>query len=165
MACLPGRRAGRGPLRRALAFLVAAMLAAAPAGPQQITGSLSSGEFDGNDPAWRRFAQTTSAPTTAGTTATEHEDSASELNRKLTNPVSDIWSLQNQFNNFKLEEFQGRMPCQPCGNPDETPAALPATLLPPVLPQHRVDLPLHGLQVEGGRILHRRILERRAAIS
>jgi hypothetical protein len=79
------------------------MLAAAPAGAQQITGSLSSGEFDGNDLAWRLFAQTTVAPTTAGTTATEHEDSASELNRKLTNPVSDIWSLANQFNKFKLE--------------------------------------------------------------
>jgi len=28
--------------------------------------------------------------------------SASELNRKLTNPVSDIWSIQSQFNNFEL---------------------------------------------------------------
>ena len=28
---------------------------------------------------------------------------ARELNRKLTNPVSTIWSLSNQFNNFKLE--------------------------------------------------------------
>ena len=31
------------------------------------------------------------------------EESASELNRKLTNPVSTLWSLSNQFNNFKLE--------------------------------------------------------------
>ena len=30
------------------------------------------------------------------------EESASELNRKLTNPVSDIWSISNQFNNFEL---------------------------------------------------------------
>ena len=30
------------------------------------------------------------------------EESASELNRKLTNPVSDIWSIANQFNNFEL---------------------------------------------------------------
>src|SRR5215471_14165750 len=30
------------------------------------------------------------------------EPSASELNRKLTNPVSDIWSIQSQFNNFEL---------------------------------------------------------------
>src|SRR5262245_19428580 len=29
-------------------------------------------------------------------------ESASELNRKLTNPVSDIWSIQSQFNNFEL---------------------------------------------------------------
>ena len=28
--------------------------------------------------------------------------SASELNRKLTNPVSDIWSIESQFNNFEL---------------------------------------------------------------
>src|SRR5215510_9533455 len=28
------------------------------------------------------------------------EESASELNRKLTNPLSDIWSIQSQFNNF-----------------------------------------------------------------
>jgi len=30
------------------------------------------------------------------------ELSASELNRKLTNPVSDIWSIANQFNNYEL---------------------------------------------------------------
>jgi len=30
------------------------------------------------------------------------EESASELNRKLTNPVSSIWSIQSQFNNFEL---------------------------------------------------------------
>jgi hypothetical protein len=29
-------------------------------------------------------------------------ESASELNRKLTNPVSSIWSIQSQFNNFEL---------------------------------------------------------------
>src|SRR5262249_47102425 len=33
----------------------------------------------------------------------DSEASASELNRKLTNPVSSIWSLSNQFNTFKLE--------------------------------------------------------------
>lgn len=32
--------------------------------------------------------------------------SASELNRKLTNPVSDIWSISNQFNNFELNNSQ-----------------------------------------------------------
>jgi hypothetical protein len=30
------------------------------------------------------------------------ESSASELNRQLTNPVSSIWSISNQFNNFEL---------------------------------------------------------------
>lgn len=30
------------------------------------------------------------------------EPSASELNEKLTNPVSDLWSIGNQFNNFEL---------------------------------------------------------------
>jgi hypothetical protein len=32
----------------------------------------------------------------------EGEESASELNRQLTNPVSSIWSIANQFNNFEL---------------------------------------------------------------
>src|SRR4029077_11412214 len=30
------------------------------------------------------------------------EPSASELNRELSNPVSSIWSIANQFNNFEL---------------------------------------------------------------
>ena len=30
------------------------------------------------------------------------EPSASELNRQLTNPVSSLWSIANQFNNFEL---------------------------------------------------------------
>ena len=34
------------------------------------------------------------------------EESASELNRKLTNPVSSIWSISNQFNNFELNNGQ-----------------------------------------------------------
>jgi hypothetical protein len=34
------------------------------------------------------------------------EESASELNRKLTNPVSSIWSIQSQFNNFELNNGQ-----------------------------------------------------------
>ena len=36
------------------------------------------------------------------TEASNEEESASELNRKLTNPVSSIWSISNQFNNFEL---------------------------------------------------------------
>jgi hypothetical protein len=36
-------------------------------------------------------------------TATSNgESSASDLNRELTNPVSSIWSIANQFNNFEL---------------------------------------------------------------
>jgi hypothetical protein len=30
------------------------------------------------------------------------EPSASELNRQLANPVSSVWSISNQFNNFEL---------------------------------------------------------------
>src|SRR6516162_11429743 len=41
-----------------------------------------------------------------GTSTDEGEESASELNRKLTNPVSDIWSISNQFNNFELNNGQ-----------------------------------------------------------
>ena len=33
-------------------------------------------------------------------------ESASELNRKLTNPVSSIWSIANQFNNYELNNGQ-----------------------------------------------------------
>src|SRR5262249_56398357 len=33
-------------------------------------------------------------------------ESASELNRKLTNPVSSIWSISNQFNNYELNNGQ-----------------------------------------------------------
>jgi hypothetical protein len=36
----------------------------------------------------------------------EGEESASELNRKLTNPVSSIWSISNQFNNIELNNGQ-----------------------------------------------------------
>jgi hypothetical protein len=35
----------------------------------------------------------------AVTESSDGEESASELNRKLTNPVSSIWSIANQFNN------------------------------------------------------------------
>lgn len=34
--------------------------------------------------------------------SSDGEESASELNRKLTNPVSSIWSISNQFNDFEL---------------------------------------------------------------
>ena len=38
----------------------------------------------------------------AVTESSAAEPSASELNRQLTNPVSSIWSIANQFNNFEL---------------------------------------------------------------
>lgn len=34
------------------------------------------------------------------------EQSASELNRQLANPVSSVWSIANQFNNFELNNGQ-----------------------------------------------------------
>ena len=62
-----------------------------------------SSDFQVDDPATRLLAQAAGAPASAGVTAAEHGgESASELNLKLTNPVSDLWSLSNQFNNFKL---------------------------------------------------------------
>jgi len=42
----------------------------------------------------------------AVTESSSGEESASELNRKLTNPVSSIWSISNQFNNFELNNGQ-----------------------------------------------------------
>ena len=42
----------------------------------------------------------------AVTEASDGDESASELNRKLTNPVSSIWSISNQFNNFELNNGQ-----------------------------------------------------------
>ena len=39
--------------------------------------------------------------------STEDADkSSSELNRELTNPVSSLWSISNQFNNFELNNGQ-----------------------------------------------------------
>jgi hypothetical protein len=34
------------------------------------------------------------------------EESASELSRKLANPVSSVWSIESQFNNFELNNGQ-----------------------------------------------------------
>jgi hypothetical protein len=42
----------------------------------------------------------------AVTESSDGEESASELNRKLTNPVSSIWSIESQFNNFVLNNGQ-----------------------------------------------------------
>jgi hypothetical protein len=38
----------------------------------------------------------------AVTESADGDESASELNRQLTNPVSSLWSIANQFNNFEL---------------------------------------------------------------
>jgi len=35
-----------------------------------------------------------------------HQMSASDLNQQITNPVGSVWSLQNQFQNFKLSNGQ-----------------------------------------------------------
>jgi len=42
----------------------------------------------------------------AVTESSDGDESASELNRQLTNPVSSIWSISNQFNNFELNNGQ-----------------------------------------------------------
>ena len=47
----------------------------------------------------------------AVTESSTGEESASELNRKLTNPVSSIWSIQFQFNNFELNNGQWNNNC------------------------------------------------------
>src|SRR5262245_6537477 len=70
-----------------------------------LDGTRGQGDLGVNTPTTRLVAQATGAPATAGTPAAEPdgpEESASELNRKLTNPVSSLWSITNQFNNFKL---------------------------------------------------------------
>ena len=59
----------------------------------------------GDTAATGLFAQATGTSGSAESAAAPPDgadESASELNRKLTNPVSTLWSLSNQFNNFKL---------------------------------------------------------------
>ena len=52
-------------------------------------------------------AVTESPGETSDRSAPDDRDlSASELNQKLTNPVSSIWSIENQFNNFELNNGQ-----------------------------------------------------------
>jgi hypothetical protein len=43
----------------------------------------------------------------AGLASAEADPSTTELNKKLTNPVSDIWSLQFQENNFRVSPGPG----------------------------------------------------------
>jgi hypothetical protein len=41
----------------------------------------------------------------------EKEPSLTEVNKQLTNPVSSIWSLTAQFNNFIFENAIGTTTC------------------------------------------------------
>src|SRR5262252_3321493 len=71
-----------------------------------LDGTLGRGEFGADALTSRLVAQTSGTPAPAGATTTEldgPEESESELNRKLTNPVSTLWSITNEFNNVKLE--------------------------------------------------------------
>jgi hypothetical protein len=58
-----------------------------------------------DSPASWRVAQATpgTSDTAEGKEGEPHQVSASELNRQLSNPVTSLWSLTFQFNNFRLE--------------------------------------------------------------
>ena len=60
-----------------------------------------------DDPASWRVAQATPAPgapaSATGKAPEGNEQSASELNKQLSNPVTSLWSLAFQFNNYRLE--------------------------------------------------------------
>jgi hypothetical protein len=67
-------------------------------------GTLGLGDLRSDAPPMS-LAQAAGAPAPAEAPAAEPEgqsQSLSELNQKITNPLSDIWALQNQFNNYKL---------------------------------------------------------------
>jgi len=70
-------------------------------------------------PRAQRVAQATGSPSTAagapGTKSGTPEPSANELNKQLANPVTSIWSLQFQFNNYRLEngEWSNNLLFQP----------------------------------------------------
>jgi hypothetical protein len=75
-------------------------------GVDKLDGTFGLGDF-ANESTTALVAQSADTRGSAGAVGAEpegQEESASELNRKLTNPVSTIWSLSNQFNNFKLEK-------------------------------------------------------------
>jgi len=68
--------------------------------------------------SWR-VAQATPTPVTSesveGKEGEPHHISASELNRQLSNPVTSLWSLTFQFNNYRLEngEWNNNLLFQP----------------------------------------------------
>jgi hypothetical protein len=72
-----------------------------------------------DSPASWRIAQATGASdghaSVAGVEDRPHEVSTSELNKQLANPVTSLWSLQFQFNNFRLEtgEWNNNLLFQP----------------------------------------------------
>ena len=54
-------------------------------------------------PLWAADAPTTAAPATG-----HEEESATEVNKKLSNPVSSIWSISFQQNNYMLDMGPGK---------------------------------------------------------
>ena len=66
-------------------------------------------------PASWRVAQAAPASgeseTVEGMEDEPHVVSASELNRQLSNPVTSLWSLQFQFNNYRLENGEWNTTC------------------------------------------------------
>jgi len=67
----------------------------------------------------QRVVQATGSPSapagTPGTKPESAEPSTSELNKQLANPVTSLWSLQFQFNNYRLEngEWSNNLLFQP----------------------------------------------------
>ena len=59
-------------------------------GVGKLDGTLGLGSSGADDSTTRMIAQAAAPPVTGSTEPEEAEDSASELNRKLTNPVSTI---------------------------------------------------------------------------
>ena len=49
------------------------------------------------------------APVTAAPSGGEPEASLTEINKKLTNPVSDLWSIAFQQNNYILDMGPGKI--------------------------------------------------------
>ena len=90
----------------ALGLMVGALPSWAEEGPERTeTYRLIDARLDYPD-TWR-VAQATgtpgSPPGASPSAPGAHEASASELNKQLSNPVTSLWSLAFQFNNFRLE--------------------------------------------------------------
>ena len=88
-------------------------------GVGQLDGPVDVDEFRVDEPASRRVAQATGAPEREGTASpaspSAEGQSASELNRQLSNPVTSLWSLQFQFNNYRLanDHWNNQLQFQP----------------------------------------------------